>query len=805
MSQYQKNQIIDLRDKKPGEPLEVARDNDKIIDQSGIIDLRQVGAVSEQAEIAGEQVETVELDQPESGAEFELRSEPEPLPAPAPENISDEENQGDVSTWTDESTVVDAEPGADFASPEVKFWRPQPLTFIRQHFQINPSLVWRKPLALFILACVFSVTSIRVCAFFQGDLLDKKDRILADAHVAYQYMGSGGKSVVDKDYDLASYKFSVASQRFVAAQNELDILGEKTTEILSVLPGGAQVAAADNLLAAGSEIALASQDVTKALTPFTQTPNLTQSLVANEQADSPDKNNLSFTEALLIANNNLTKALARTEKAEKNLNAVSLKTLPTDTAEQVKEVKAMVPQINQALRQWLSYSEVMLEMLGHDNQRKYLFLFQNSRELRATGGFIGTYGLFDVDEGKVENIKIEGPYNIDGQLLDVITAPDPLRLITQRLYMRDANWFADYPTSAQKVSALYEKSGGATVDGVVSINSDFARQLMELTGPIEMPEYEATVSADNFYNQIQYEVEIDYDKEENRPKKILADLFPQLIGSFSNLDKEKWPQVLAMFFQALEKKDIMFYFQDEELEDLVLDFGWGGQLSQTEQDYLNVVTTNIGGGKTDHVMQQNHQLHVDIKNDGSVVNTLEITRSHQGNTEDEWEKVKNVSYLRMYVPLGSQLISAEGFDDWFFNAVMDPVAGSQPDPMLAEIAKSEEIDESSSTRIHKENGKTVFSNWLGIEPGESKTVKIKYKLPFKVKINEQDTITSYSLVLQQQPGSQNRQFTGQISYPEKWQPIWKYAVDGDISDNLEYQTEMDKDKVVGLIFAEEDK
>jgi len=727
------------------------------------------------------------------------RTQPEPT-IPQPSQSIPTEVKG--INFISQAASPQSKPPELSPQPNIRSWRQSVIIKggqLAKFFNLSSSLVWRKSLALFILACVFSVTTIRAFAFFQGDVLDKKDKILADANVAYQYMGSGGKSVIDKDYDLASYKFSVASQRFVSAQDELNILGSRTAEILSVFPGGDQVSAADNLLTAGSEIALASQDMTKALAPFAETPSLTESLTTEGNNDTADK--ISFTNALLMANSNLSKALTRVEKAENNLNAVSLSALPTDITEQVKEVRAMVPKINQALRQWLSYSEVMLEILGHDNPRKYLFIFQNNRELRATGGFIGTYGLFDINEGKVENIKIEGPYNIDGQLLEKITAPEALRLIAPRFFMRDANWFADYPTSAQKVSALYEKSGGATVDGVIAINSDLARDLLELTGPIEMPEYETTVGADNFYQTIQHEVEIDYDKEENRPKKILADLFPKLITNFSKLDREKWPQVLSMFFKAMENKDVMLYFTDEELEKLVLDFGWGGQLSQTDQDYLNVITTNIGGGKTDQVISQDTKLHIDIKDDGSVVNTLEIKRSHHGQASDFWEGVKNVSYLRVYVPLGSQLLAAEGYDDWFFGALLDPVEGSNLDPTLSAIEKSQEIHELSGTRINKESDKTVFGNWLGIEPGEEKTVKLKYKLPFKVKIDKDDVITSYSLVLQQQPGSEQRQFSSQIDYPEKWQPIWQHVIAGEITDDLQYQTTLDKDKVIGLIFS----
>ena len=64
--------------------------------------------------------------------------------------------------------------------------------------------------------------------------------------------------------------------------------------------------------------------------------------------------------------------------------------------------------------------------------------------------------------------------------------------------MHDANWFPNFPTSAEKVSWFYEKTGGRTVDGVIAITPELLRDLLAITGPIDMPEYDKTINADNF-------------------------------------------------------------------------------------------------------------------------------------------------------------------------------------------------------------------------------------------------------------------------------------------------------------------
>lgn len=662
-------------------------------------------------------------------------------------------------------------------------------------------IVFSKSLIFFLIIALCSVSTIRVLAFFQEDLLSKKDRIISRAEIGYKYMDSGQESILQKDYDLASYKFGVASERFTEASKELDIIGQTVIDSLSLFPGGKQVASADYLLEAGSNIAVASGYIANALAPFSQTEGVLESINDQVPQDKDKENLITFTDALLITNSNLEKALVKIRLAEDNLNNVKEDSLPGDIAEKVKKIKGQVPQIRFILEKYLSFSDLILELLGHDNMKKYLFLFQNSREMRATGGFIGTYGEFDIDAGKVKNIKIEGPYNVDGQLFDNIAAPEPMRLIVSRMYMRDANWFADFSTSAQKVSSLYEKSGQATTDGVIAVTSNFFNDLLELVGPIDMPEYGKTINYENFYEETQKQVEYDYDKEENRPKQFIADMFPKLIDKFSQLDQENWPDILNLVIDSFEQKDIMIYFKDQELESIVNDYGWGGEIVDTQRDYLNVVSTNIGGGKTDHVVKQEVYLDTDIKSDGSVINTLTISRKHQGDINKLFEGLKNVSYLRFYVPLGSTLLEAEGFDDWFFDIIQDPQEGYVADPLINEIESGMDIFGESNTRIFKESGKTVFGNWMGVEVGSEKVARIKYKLPFRIKIDEQNPIKNYSLILQKQPGATDRHLYGKISFPDLWKKIWEYKSSDISMDNIEYYSNMNKDSVLGLIFA----
>src|SRR3989344_5985748 len=54
--------------------------------------------------------------------------------------------------------------------------------------------------------------------------------------------------------------------------------------------------------------------------------------------------------------------------------------------------------------------KVLPELLGEKEEKKYLVIFQNDKELRPTGGFITAYAIFRVDKGVIHIDKSEDIY-----------------------------------------------------------------------------------------------------------------------------------------------------------------------------------------------------------------------------------------------------------------------------------------------------------------------------------------------------------------------------------------------------------
>jgi len=141
-----------------------------------------------------------------------------------------------------------------------------------------------------------------------------------------------------------------------------------------------------------------------------------------------------------------------------------------------------------------------------------------------------------------------------------------------------------------------------------------------------MAEYEVTLDADNFIEKTQYEVEVDYDKKENKPKKILSDLAPLVLDKlFSSRDLPTLQKTLSAFSEGLAEKHILMYSTNKDLQKIISSQRWSGEILNTSRDYLSVINTNINGYKTDGVIDEKIEHTTSIENDGSVIDTVIIT------------------------------------------------------------------------------------------------------------------------------------------------------------------------------------
>lgn len=630
-----------------------------------------------------------------------------------------------------------------------------------------------------------------------------KDQVMSKGRTAYASLMEAKEGIDANNTDRARMKFAESFEKFDEISKEFDGFGNIVIGISKYVPYTSK-------LASGAHLAEAGKDISKI------GMNLSDIVDALNQVKNPlDETNRSF--SLLSTFQEIDSKLKETsqlvDSLENNLGEVNMDDIPAEQRAKFTELTQRLPQIKSYLKTFNEESQIFSDVLGGNGPRKYLLLFQNNQEMRATGGFIGTYGLIEISNGRIKNFFIDGIFNPDGQLAEKVVPPSPIQKISAAWSMHDSNWFPSFPVSAEKASWFYEKTGGPTVDGVIAVTPEILQKILEITGPLEMPEYGVTVDKDNFIEIIQEEVEVNYDKELNQPKKILADMAPKLLDRvFSTRDLKNAAKILSVFYDSLNEKQILIYSKNYAIEKSLSRNGWSGEILETQKDYISVINTNINGYKTDGVIKENIKHEAEIHPDGSIIDTVTITRQHNGgNAPYEWWNRVNADYMRVYVPKGSKLISVSGQTREFTAPPLDYDAlNFKRDPQVKMEEDSMDIDDESGTRIYDDSGKTVFANWVYVSPQETAEIKYTYALPFRIDLKNYDKpIDTYSLLAQKQSGSAGSEFSSELLFPDNYEIVWKYpegenlSYKKDFSDDrsqVRMETDLRTDKYVGIAF-----
>ena len=651
---------------------------------------------------------------------------------------------------------------------------------------------------VFALVLAIVLLPIRGLELF-GKISDDKDLIIDYGKQGLVSLQTGVISASENSYDVAQSDFELALDNFNKAQGVLNEYHNWMLNAASLTPVvGKPLSLSRNMLSVATNISEAAT-------------------ILNKKVQQQEN----LTEYLVVINNQIEATIPYLEQANKDLDGISTYALPSDLRPYFDGLKVYLPETIDNLYTLNEVFPTLIQLLGHDAEQRYLVLFQNNNELRASGGFIGSIALFDVYQGKIVNLEIPkgGAYDLEyGQKVKV-KAPQALSLINPYFNIWDANWWSDFPKSAQKVIDFYEDTTDSSVNGAIAINAEVLKELLYVLGPITLEEYNLTITADNVFSVIQEEVELNYDKEENEPKAVIADLVPIVLEKLLTASEEQ-KEIVAVLVNMLATKDIQIYSVDETLQQELSKLVWSGEVVVSDKDYLSVINTNIGGGKTDNDVYQTIDHQAKIEDNGDIINTVRVTRANHGDKDNPFAGIEggNVSYLRIYVPLGSEFLEAIGFDDLPLEYFHSAAVNAKTDEDILKEEDGKMIDGLSNTEIYTSLDKTVFANWMMLAPGETKTVSIKYKLPFQLDLGDplvinwwqnifkgNQRLDNYNLVVQSQSGAKNTIFNSSVLLPDNLKVVWNNASDEDkmsINDNLvTYSQELNRDQYFGFIIA----
>ena len=375
------------------------------------------------------------------------------------------------------------------------------------------------------------------------------------------------------------------------------------------------------------------------------------------------------------------------------------------------------------------------EMAGANGQRmKYLVLFQNNNELRPTGGFLTAYAVIYVEDGKVVPEKSDDIYELDKKFKERIPIPEELgRYLTTEKYwnLRDMNIDPDFKRSMDMFLEHYLEVPGEPddINGIIAIDTIVLTDLIDILGPIQVEGYgEFSTEPDSKYGAPQIVVALSeiitrptpYIREDR--KGILGPMMKAMLEKVYSAGKEQFPALFAALISSINGRHLQAYFLDPQLQESAELINMAGRmLPPTDgSDFLAIVDANLGGAKSnlfiDYDVQQtvlppeNNQLTkrvvINYRNSRPGDNcNLEAGLLCLNSTNNDWHRV--------YLPLGSQLVSAKGFR--------------------------------GEPTVYDENGFTVIDGFFALNPNSTAKIDLEYTVPYT-------NPTTYQLKIWQQGG-----------------------------------------------------
>ncbi len=442
------------------------------------------------------------------------------------------------------------------------------------------------------------------------------------------------------------------------------------------------------------------------------------------------------------------------EEMDKQLNEVNPNRYPSQIKgiiirEKIVEAKELLHDATLALTDARPVLEVLPSVLGYPDTKRYLALFQNDGELRATGGFMTAYGVLRAESGRIRAEKSDDIYSLDKKFNSRLEPPEPIAKyllsadlntgIVPYFYLRDMNFWPDFRLSMETFLPNYQKiKGEPEVDGIIAMDTEVLKDLVEILGPIDVPGYgefnlepdERCFDIPQIICELEHIADVPIPGVKVARKDVLGPMMQEMILKAMGTPKNVWPNLFKTVIENIKQKHILFYLLDEEAQEAAEIFGAAGRIKDYDGDYLHVNDSNFGGAKSNLFVEQEVEKEVSVGDDGRLLSTLTLTYSNPTPMSDcSLERKEGLclngvlrDYLRVYVPKGSKLIEGLGSEE--------------------EFGQGEEL------------GKTFFEGFFTLRGGGGRAkVVLRYELPESVKIEDE-----YRLLIQKQPGTKDSRY-----------------------------------------------
>lgn len=332
------------------------------------------------------------------------------------------------------------------------------------------------------------------------------------------------------------------------------------------------------------------------------------------------------------------------------------------------------------LQQWLTSAKQLLSvaptLLGVGTPANYLIEILDSTELRPGGGFIGNYGVATLVGGRLASAHItdtdllDGPYVAAGHAIPYPPSYTWFTLVPS-WNLRNSNLDADFPTAARYAEQNYTTEGGrVAVQGVIAVTPVLIEHVLTITGPVAVPEYNETVTAQNLVARIHFHQLGDAgqgsdlvpspDGHSSLRKRFTELLAEHVLDHIRHLPASGLSRILQAMVAGVNSKDIQLYFNSPTAENVLHSLQLDAAIQAPAGDSLFVVDANIGDNKANSFITNTLDDQVSIDADGNAMHHASI-RYTWTTPGPIYGNPQYQDFIHVYAPPASVLLSQNGW------------------------------------------------------------------------------------------------------------------------------------------------
>src|SRR5579875_62500 len=337
------------------------------------------------------------------------------------------------------------------------------------------------------------------------------------------------------------------------------------------------------------------------------------------------------------------------------------------------------------LKTWLdavgNLLPVLPVILGISSPANYLIEVLDATELRPAGGFIGNYGIATLSGGRLVSTHItdvdllDKPYEMARHRIAYPPSYTWFQhyLVPSTWSFRDSNLDADFPTAARYGEATYKQEGGnVAVQGVIAITPALIQKALAITGPIYVPEYKETVTAQNLVALIHFhqlggsaagegsDLIPSPDGHSSLRKRFTELLAEHFFERVQQLSAKALQAFLLLMANSLRTKDIQIYFNDPGAEHILQLLDVDGTIQSPPGYHLFIVDANISPNKANSfiVTTVDDQVTIDAQGNARHHTSISYAWTLPGKN---YGSPTYRDYVRVYAPLSSTLTEQHGW------------------------------------------------------------------------------------------------------------------------------------------------